>query len=205
MFITLEGPEGSGKSSQLPLLADFLRHEGYNILTTYEPGGTKISDQVRDILKNMNNKSMHPRTEILLFCSSRAQLVEEVIRPHLAQGNIILSDRYADSTLAYQGYGHQVDRNILHELLNFATGNLWPDLTLLLDIDVEKGLARKRKGGKWDRLDDYAVDFHRKVRQGYLEMASADPQRWRIVDAGQSFENVQTELRKIVLGKIKGL
>jgi dTMP kinase len=205
MFITLEGPEGSGKSSQLPYLADFLRSQGYKILTTYEPGGTEISDQVRDILKNMKNKAMHPHTEILLFCSARAQLVEEVIRPHLAQGNIILSDRYADSTLAYQGFGHGVDQITLHNLLNFATGNLWPDLTLLLDLEIEKGLERKRKGGKWDRLDDYAVDFHRRVRQGYLKMAAEDPRRWQIIDAEQPFEDVKVKIRNIVLGKLKDI
>ena len=205
MFITLEGPDGSGKTSQIKPLAEFLREQGYSVITTCEPGGTFISDQVRDVLKNLKNKSMHPRTEILLFCAARAQLVEEVIRPHLAQGEIVISDRYADSTLAYQGYGHGYDLDFLKNLLDFATGGLWPDLTLYLDIDVEKGLNRRRVGGgEWNRLDDYALSFHRRVRCGYLEMAQNNPARWQILDACQSPHEVQDALRKAILKKLPG-
>ena len=121
MFITLEGPDGSGKTSQIKPLASYLQEKGYQVITTCEPGGTPISDQVRDVLKNLTNKSMHPRTEILLFCAARAQLVEQVIRPHLAEGKIVISDRYADSTLAYQGYGHGYDLDFLKNLLDFAS------------------------------------------------------------------------------------
>lgn len=203
MFITLEGPDGSGKTSQIQPLAAFLRQKGYAVLTTCEPGGTIISDQVRDVLKNLKHKSMHPRTEILLFCAARAQLVEEILRPHLAQGEIVISDRYADSTLAYQGYGHGYDLDFLKNLLNFATGGLWPDLTLYLDIDVEEGLNRRRvSGGEWNRLDDYALSFHQRVRGGYLEMARHSPERWRILDACQTPEQVQHALREAILDKI---
>jgi dTMP kinase len=200
MFITLEGPEGSGKTSHINPLAEYLRQRGYNVLTTREPGGTAISDQVRAILTRMENKAMNPRTEILLFCAARAQLVDEVIRPHLAQGWVVISDRYADSTLAYQGYGHQIDREFLRRLLDFATGSLWPDLTVLLDIDSEAGLQRKRvAGGEWNRLDAYELSFHQRVRQGYHEMVSAEPERWQIIDAGLGFDEVQTALRQLVL------
>ncbi len=199
MFITLEGPDGSGKSSQVNPLADFIRQRGYSVFTTREPGGTEISDQVRTILGDLKNKGMHPRTEILLFCAARAQLVEEVIRPRLEQGQIVISDRYADSTLAYQGYGHGVDLDLLSNLLNFATGHLWPDLTLYLDVEAEEGLSRRRRGGgEWNRLDDYALDFHKRVRQGYLKMASQEPQRWSIIDANQSKDLVQEEICKII-------
>jgi dTMP kinase len=199
VFITLEGPDGSGKTSQIPLLARYLIEKGYQVVTTREPGGTQISDQVKDVLKSMQNKSMHPRTEILLFCSARAQLVEEVIRPSLAEGKIVISDRYADSTLAYQGYGHGYDLDFLRRLLNFATGDLWPDLTLYLDLDAEEGLNRRRSGGdEWDRLDDYALAFHKRVRSGYLEMVAAAPQRWKMIDACQTPPQVQADLRQVV-------
>jgi dTMP kinase len=147
MFITLEGPEGSGKTSQLPKLAEYIHQRGFDILTTREPGGTSISEQIRTVLHNLENKEMNPRTEILLFQASRAQLVEQVIRPHLNKGGVVLSDRYADSTLAYQGYGHQIDIESLKVLVTFATGGLKPDLTILLDVDVETGLRRKELKG----------------------------------------------------------
>lgn len=204
MFITLEGPDGSGKTSHIALLVECLRRRGYRVLPTREPGGTVISDQVKDILKSMQNKAMHPRTEILLFCSARAQLVEEVIRPALLEGQIVLSDRYADSTLAYQGYGHGVDLDFLRRLLDFATGRLWPDFTLLLDIDAEQGLKRRRSGGdQWDRLDNYELSFHRRVRQGYHELAQKEPGRWQVINASQTFDQVQAALQKAVLDRME--
>ena len=200
MFITLEGPEGSGKSSQLPVLADWLREQGFSIYTTREPGGTSISDQVRTILHDLDNTAMHPRTEILLYLASRAQHVEEVIRPLLEKDTIVLCDRYADSTLAYQGYGHGVDISTLKKLLDFSTGGLYPDLTILLDLDVVIGLERrKQSGGEWNRLDAYALAFHKRVREGYLILAAEEPQRWQIVNAAQSFEEVQATLRETVM------
>ncbi len=205
MFITLEGPEGSGKSSQVGPLADFLRQSGRPVLTTREPGGTGIGDQVRAVLTRLDNTAMHPRTEILLFLAARAQLVEEIIRPALQAGKIVLCDRYADSTLAYQGYGHGTDLGQLGSLLRFATGGLIPDLTLLLDIDVEKGLGRKRGGGnEWNRLDAYAVAFHQRVRQGYLELARTEQQRWVVIDASQPPEAVQACLRQVVSARLHG-
>ena len=205
MFITLEGPDGSGKSTHVGPLVEYLRQQGYPVLTTREPGGTLISDQVRAVLLNrMENTAMHPRTEILLFLAARAQLVEEVIRPRLAAGDSILSDRYADSTLAYQGYGHGVDCDLLRQFLDFATGNLWPDLTILLDVDVEIGLRRRQtSGNEWNRLDAYKLAFHQRVRQGYLELAQRDPARWVIIDASQPADQVQAELRAVILEKLK--
>jgi dTMP kinase len=204
VFITLEGPDGSGKTSHIPLLVEYLRQRGYHVLPTREPGGTLISDQVKDVLKSMENKAMHPRTEILLFCSARAQLVEEVIRPALLEGQIVLSDRYADSTLAYQGYGHGVDLVFLRNLLDFATGGLWPDFTLLLDIDAEQGLKRRRSGGdQWDRLDDYEPSFHKRVRQGYHELVKQEPGRWQVINANQTFDQVQAALQKAIQARLE--
>jgi dTMP kinase len=204
LFITLEGPDGCGKSTQIAPLAEYLRSRGRTVFTTREPGGTAISDQVRQILMAMKNTSMHPRTELLLFLSARAQLVEEVIRPRLAAGEIVISDRYADSTLAYQGYGHGYDRDVICQLLEFATGGLKPDLTLLLDIDVEEGLHRRQSGGgEWNRLDAYQLDFHRRVRAGYHELAAMEPSRWVTVNAAQSSEMVQLDIRQAVDARIK--
>ena len=202
MFITFEGPEGSGKTSQIPSLAAFLREQGFNVVTTREPGGTEIGDQVRAILTNLNNTSMHPRTEILLFLAARSQLVEQCIRPELDQGSLVLCDRYADSTLAYQGYGHGTDLSLLRQLLDFATGSLWPDLTLLLDIDPEKGLQRRRSGGEWNRLDAYELAFHRRVWEGYRELARQEPKRWVLIDASQPLEIVQKQIRQVILERL---
>ena len=199
MFITLEGPEGSGKSSQLPDLAEFLRGQGWDVLTTREPGGTPIGDQIRQILMRLDNQELHPRTEILLFLASRAQLVEQVIKPALREGKLVLSDRFGDSTLAYQGYGHGIDLATLRAMLDFATDNLKPDLTLLLDVDVEIGLQRKRKEDEWNRLDAYELAFHQRVREGYHELCRQEPERWRVIDAMQPKEAVQIALRQAVM------
>lgn len=202
MFITLEGSEGGGKSSQLQQLAGFLGQQGYDVITTREPGGTEIGDQVRAVLMRLENAKMRPRTETLLFLAARAQLVEEVIRPHLQQGRIVISDRYADSTLAYQGYGHGNDLDLLRHLLDFATGSLWPDLTVLFNISPADGLMRKRSGGEWNRLDAYTLAFHERVWHGYQELAAQEPDRWVVVDASQPFDAVQTQIRQAIIEKI---
>ena len=202
MFISFEGPEGSGKTSQVAQLVEYLRQEGYDVLATREPGGTPIGDQIRDVLSNLENTTMRPRTEILLFQASRAQLVEQVIRPHLKSGGIVLSDRYADSTLAYQGYGHQVDLEKLKTIIEFATGGLKPNLTVLLDVDVEEGLQRRACGGEWNRLDAYDLAFHQRVRQGYHKLVQAEPERWKVVNAGQPPDLVQAAIRQLVLGML---
>ena len=204
MFITLEGPEGGGKTSHMHALVQYLEQQGYRVRATCEPGGTPISDQVRDILKSTRNTDMLPRTEILLFCAARAQLVEEVIKPALAEGALVLSDRYADSTLAYQGYGHGMDLGVLRQLLDFATGGRWPDLTLLLDIETELGLRRKlTQAADWNRFEEYHLDFHRRARAGYHTLAEQEPQRWRVIDASRSWEAVQEDLRRRVVEFLK--
>lgn len=203
MFITLEGPEGSGKSTQIRRLAKRLDAMGYPVITTREPGGTPIGDQIRQVLVRMENKELHPRTEILLFLAARAQLVEQLIKPALQDGKIILCDRYGDSTLAYQGYGHGLDLEKLRQMLDFATDHLKPDLTILLDLDVKTGLMRKKAEDEWNRLDAYEVLFHERVREGYLSLAHAEPERWRIVDASQGIDAVQEDLFQIILDALK--
>jgi dTMP kinase len=203
MFITLEGPEGSGKTSHIPSLVEHLHECGYAVFPTREPGGTSIGEQIRQVIHDLKNVEMHPRTETLLYQAARAQIVEQVIRPRLAAGEIVLSDRYFDSTVAYQGYGHQQDLEQVRALVRYATGGLVPDLTVLLDLDVEVGLMRKtQNGAEWNRLDAYTVDFHQRVRQGYLEMAKSEPQRWVVVDASPAWERVQGALRAAILSRL---
>ena len=200
MFITLEGPDGSGKTSHMQPLAEWLEGRGYRVHTAREPGGTLISEQIRNIIHDLKNTEMHPHTETLLYQAARAQIVEQVLRPKLAEGWVVLCDRYADSTLAYQGYGHQQNLEEVRVLVHYATGGLVPDLTLLLDVDVETGLGRRQKsGGEWNRLDAYQLEFHRRVREGYLELARQEPDRWVRVDASQAWELVQEALRNAIL------
>lgn len=203
MFITFEGPEGSGKSTQLPELAQYLESLNLPVVKTREPGGTAIGDQIREVLVSLDNTELHPRTEILLFLAARAQLVEELIIPSLRQNKIILCDRYGDSTLAYQGYGHGLDLETLRAMLEFATGGLKPDLTILLDIDVLTGLKRKKVKEEWNRLDAFELSFHERVREGYHILAGQEPERWKIVDATQKPEQVQNEIRALVLAALE--
>jgi dTMP kinase len=198
MFITLEGPEGSGKTSQIPALAEHIHSLGHDVLLTREPGGTLIGDQIRNVLVSLENKALTPQAETLLFLAARAQLVREIILPALARGVVVLSDRYADATLAYQGYGHGVDLEVLRQLLAFATGGLQPDLKILLDIGVENGLRRKTDCGEWNRLDAYSVAFHERVRAGYHSLVALEPEKWVVIDASKEREFVQADLRKAV-------
>jgi len=210
LFITFEGPEGSGKTTQMELLKGYLEEKGHSVLATREPGGTSIGNQIRAVLLDPCNTEMLPASEALLFSAARAQIVNQVIRPHLAQGDIVLCDRYADSTLAYQGYGHGLDLEMLHTITAFATGGLKPDLTVYLDIDVEEGLRRKLTAheagnAEWNRLDQQEAAFHRRVREGYLKMATREPDRWLVVDATQSLEAIQALTRARVEAKLFGL
>ncbi len=206
MFITFEGPEGSGKSTQIRLLSLFLQHQGCDVLTTREPGGTPIGDQIRACLHDVNNTTMESVTELLLYSASRAQLVREVIQPALAAGKVVLCDRYADSTIAYQGYGRGLNLTDLHTMTQIATGGLEPHLTLLLDLDVRRGLARRKVGGdEMNRLDLERVAFHERVRNGYHQLAAQQPQRWVIIDADLDPDLVQKKLREIVLSKLINL
>jgi len=202
-FITFEGPDGSGKTAQLDILAEEFLQQGYPILKTREPGGTSIGNQIRATLLDLKNTSMVDRTEALLYQAARAQLVDEIIKPHLAKGGVVLCDRYADSTLAYQGYGHQNTLESLREIIQYATGGLVPDLTILLDLAPEVGLQRRLDAGGLNRLDAYDLEFHLRVRAGYLELAQADPNRWALVDADRSFELVQAEIREILQRYLK--
>ncbi len=199
LFVTFEGPEGSGKSTQIKLLCAYLQARNLPAVQTREPGGTRIGDMIRSVLLSPEHAEMSPRCEFLLFSASRAQLVAQFIRPELASGHIVLCDRYADSSLAYQGYGHGLDLSTLRQITQFATGGLRPDLTFYFDLDVSVGLRRKRAGDSpLDRLDSQAVEFHERVRRGYLAMVEEEPHRWVVVDAAQRVEEIQGQVRQVL-------
>jgi len=197
-FVTLEGPEGGGKSTQAQRLTDHLKNRGQDVLFTREPGGTEIGDQIRRIIMSLENKSMSPEAEFLLFSASRAQVVRELIRPHLKRGGVVVCDRFYDSSLAYQGFGHELDLELLQTITGFVTGGLIPDLTLLLDLTSELGLERRKQDGRWNRLDDYDLAFHERVRAGYLQLADAEPERWVRIDAAHTEDEIQSQIRAAV-------
>lgn len=198
MFITFEGLDGSGKTTQVGALAAHLRALGHNVLLTREPGGTEIGDQLRRILHDMKHNNMHAHTELLLFAASRAQLVAQVIRPHLERGGLVISDRFSDSTIAYQGYGHGIDIDIVQTVVWVATNGLQPDLTLYLDITPENGLGRRQQaslfGDEWTRIDNMELEFHRRVQQGYRDLISSDPERFVEIDANRAEDAIKADI-----------
>ncbi len=195
LFITLEGPEGAGKSTQGKRLAAWLKRQGYKVLFTWEPGGTPVGQRIRRILLDHSSKRMDPRVELLLYEASRAILVAEKIRPALRSGRLVIVDRFQDSTWVYQGWAGGIDLKLVERLGRAAMGELVPDRTILLDLPVEKGLARVRRP---NRMEAKPLSFHRKVRQGYLTLARRQQRRFRVIRADQSEEKVQTDIRKAI-------
>jgi dTMP kinase len=202
MFITFEGPDGSGKTTQARMLVEYLQARGYPVIYTREPGGTEISEQIREVILSTRNLAMQNETEVLLFSAARAQIVAELIRPALAAGKIVVCDRYADSTLAYQGYGLGLDLEALRAITKFATRGLVPDLTFYIDVPVQVGLERRHQG-ETNRLDQKDVEYHARVRHGYLELAKAEPARFVVIDGKESIEEVQDKIRARMSEELK--
>ena len=181
LFITFEGGEGCGKSTQSRLLLKKLEQQNVPVVLTHEPGGTVLGNELRKTLKRKRDSSISPQAELFLLAASRAQLVAELIRPALEEGKVVICDRFTHSTMVYQGYGRGLDWTAMEMVNNMATGNLNPDLIILLDISPEQGLARKRS--LKDRFELEDLSFHQRVREGYLKMAEAEPDRWLVIDA----------------------
>ncbi len=203
-FITLEGPEGSGKSTAARHLVAWLRGKGVSALLTQEPGGTPLGDEVRRIVLHMRGMSddLEPRADALLYAAGRAQHVARVIRPALERGEWVVCARYADSSLAYQGAGYGNDMDEMRRLQEFATNGLWPDLTLLIDVPVEVGLERTRRRAEWNRFEDTEeVAFFEKVRAAYLRLADAEPERFALVDGSVSVEDADAAITRAVAGR----
>ncbi|MBX9876836.1 MAG: dTMP kinase [Candidatus Obscuribacterales bacterium] len=200
IFISLEGPDGAGKTTQLKLLSKYLDSVNCQYIITRDPGGTPLGKQIRRIVLHSEG-DVSPVAELLLYQADRAQHVSEIIGPALKKGLVVLCDRYVDSTLAYQGYGRNIDLGLIRQLNEIATGGLMPELTILFDIDSEAGLSRLHPSGH-DRLEREATDFHTRVRNGYLALAKAEPQRWRVIDAGRAMSAVQEDLQSIIAEKL---
>jgi len=198
-FITFEGIEGSGKTTQIRLLADYLQNKGYEVLVSREPGGTPLGEKIRNLLLDPQYDFMDYRTEVLLYAADRAQHVKEKIKPALGKGKIVISDRFADSNLAYQAAGRGLDYEMVYQINDWVIDSTWPDLTFILDIDIKEGLNRARaqsSEAEGDRLEREVDEFHQRVRDAYLQMA--EKERFALVNAGESIENVQKNIENII-------
>ena len=197
IFISFEGVEGAGKSTQAKLLAEYIAKLGYLIVLTREPGGTPIAEHIREILLEPGNTDMTDITEILLYLASRSQHVRQLILPALSEGKVVICERFSDATFAYQGYARGFDLNSLEQMNEIATGGLKPDLTIFLDLEAEDGLSRKSEDDL-DRLESESIDFHRRVRKGYFAIARKSPQRVKVIDARGSIEDVHLRVKECI-------
>jgi dTMP kinase len=205
IFISLEGIEGTGKTTQGNFLSAYLSGKGYEVMLTHEPGGTVIGGRIREVLLLPDHKEMSVVTELLLYNADRAQHLTQKIRPALEQGKVVITDRFSDSTAAYQGYGRGIAMSLIESMDKIATGSIRPNLTILFDLDVETGLGRNRKAEKTDRLELETLEFHKRVRNGFLEIAGHEPERFAIIDASCTIEEVRNSVIKAVESKLSAL
>lgn len=201
IFITMEGPDGSGKSTQIDLLKEYLESAGYDVLITREPGGNRISEAIREIILNSEYTEMSPVTEMMLYASARAQLIAEVIGPAIESGKAVISDRFVDSSLVYQGMARGLGVETVYEINKVAIGEYMPQLTIMLDLPAEVGISRKKDQKELDRMELESLEFHKKVAAGYREMAERFPERIKRIDATLPIE----EIYGIIKGSVEGL
>ena len=198
LFITLEGPEGAGKSTNREFLAERMREQGLDVLLTREPGGTQLAERIRDLLLAPSDEPMSSDTELLLVFAGRAQHLAQVIKPALARGAVVICDRFTDATYAYQGGGRGLSQTRIQQLETIVQGSLRPDLTLIFDLPVDVGLSRAAERGRLDRFEQEDLAFFERVRHSYLERAHQAPQRYRIIDAAQPLLAVEHDLKKLI-------
>lgn len=198
IFITMEGPDGAGKSTQIDLLRGYLLERGYDIIVCREPGGTVISEAVREVILNKDYKNMGHMTELLLYAAARAQLVEEVIQPALEEGKVVICDRFIESSAVYQGIARGMGIDLVYEINQFAVGSTMPDITILLDIDAETGIGRKKQQAQLDRMESEKLEFHKKVVEGYRLLAERDKKRMVKIDGSNSIEEIHRQIKGAV-------
>jgi dTMP kinase len=197
-FISLEGIEGTGKSTQAKLLSDYLKERGFDVVLTEEPGGTQIGLRIRELLLSVEHKGMTAVTELLLYNASRSQHIREIILPAISRGAIVITDRFTDSTIAYQGFGRGIDQGLIDSIDLIATGRLRPDITILLDLDAEVGLKRNKGINKIDRLELEDLEFHQRVRNGYHNLAEKEPERIKLIDASAGIQEIHKSISSII-------
>lgn len=208
-FITFEGIEGSGKTTQIRRLASFLESSGYRVVCTREPGGCPVSDKIRTILLDADNRTITPMTELLLYTAARAQHVSEIIKPAMESGAVVLCDRFTDATVAYQSFGRGLDRSRIDMLADLACASLTPDITVLIDCEPETGLERARRridatsGPREERFELEAMEFHQRVRKGYLALAEKEPQRFSLIDGSAPVEDIASAIADLVQKKLQ--
>ncbi len=198
LFITMEGPDGSGKSTQIELLRDYLSGKGYDIIICREPGGTKISEAIRQVILNKDFTEMGNMTEMLLYAAARAQLVEEVIRPALENDKIVICDRFVESSAVYQGIARGMGIELVYEINQYAIGDTMPDLTIMIDIDAGTGISRKKKQAELDRMERETMEFHQRVVEGYRKIAVQYPERILKIDGSGSIKDIHGQIAAAV-------
>jgi dTMP kinase len=198
LFITMEGPDGAGKSTQIDLLRDYLLEKGYDIIVCREPGGTEISESIRQIILNKDYTKMGNMTELLLYAAARAQLVEEVIRPAIEEGKVVICDRFLESSVVYQGIARGMGIELVYKVNEYAIGDMMPDLTVMIDLDAEEGIQRKKNQTELDRMERESIEFHEKVVDGYRSLLNQGLDRIKKVDGMQPVDAIQTRIRELV-------
>lgn len=204
IFITMEGPDGAGKSTQIDLLRGYLLERGYDIIVCREPGGTVISEAIREVILNKDYKNMGHMTELLLYAAARAQLVEEVIQPALEEGKVVICDRFIESSAVYQGIARGMGIDLVYEINQFAVGSTMPDITILLDIDAETGIGRKKQQAELDRMESEKLEFHKKVVEGYRLLAERDKNRMVKIDGRNSIQEIHRQIKGAVNNTLLG-